>query len=174
MEGGLGPSQEVQEPLGEGFPSSVFLPVSRGVVQGEGLKGVGVGLGSSSPHGPFGHGGVGWAFPDEVRDRPVPQVGDVEGGESAVVGEEPVGPGGSSRGDRGWGGSSPQEGDVCHGRDPSLRWNTRTCSARRMTRLSITRVAGVSVPIVLARLFWTGSGDVAVCIMTSVAILLYD
>ena len=43
-----------------------------------------------------------------------------------------------------------------------------------MTRLSIMRAAGVSVRIVLARLFWTGSGDVAVCIMTSVVILLYD
>ena len=36
------------------------------------------------------------------------------------------------------------------------------------------RAVGVSVWIVLARLFWTSSGDVAVCIMTSVMILLYD
>ena len=43
-----------------------------------------------------------------------------------------------------------------------------------MTQLSITRAAGVSVRIVLARLFWTGSGDVAVCIMTSMVALLYD
>ena len=43
-----------------------------------------------------------------------------------------------------------------------------------MTRPSITRAAGVSVRVVLARLFWTGSGDVAVCIMTSVVALLYD
>ena len=43
-----------------------------------------------------------------------------------------------------------------------------------MTRLSITRAAGVSVRIVLARLFRTGLGDVAVCIMTSMVALLYD
>ena len=43
-----------------------------------------------------------------------------------------------------------------------------------MTRLSITGAAGVSVRVALDRLFWTGSGDVAVCIMTSVMTLLYD
>ena len=35
-------------------------------------------------------------------------------------------------------------------------------------------VAGVSAQVVLGRLFWTGLGDVAVCIMTSVVALLYD
>ena len=34
--------------------------------------------------------------------------------------------------------------------------------------------AGVSVRTALARLFWIGPGDVAVCIMTSVVALLYD
>ena len=36
------------------------------------------------------------------------------------------------------------------------------------------RAAGVSVRVVLARLLWTGLGDVAICIMTSVLVLLYD
>ena len=36
------------------------------------------------------------------------------------------------------------------------------------------RAAGVSVQVALGRLFWTGAGDVAVCIMTSVVALLYD
>ena len=36
------------------------------------------------------------------------------------------------------------------------------------------RVAFVSVRVVRVKLFWTGSGDIAVCIMTSVVILLYD
>ena len=39
-----------------------------------------------------------------------------------------------------------------------------------MTRLSITRAAGVSVRVVLARLFWVGLGDVAVSIMMSVVV----
>ena len=43
-----------------------------------------------------------------------------------------------------------------------------------MTRLSITRAVGVSVRIVPVRLLWTGSGDVAICIMMSVVALLYD
>ena len=47
--------------------------------------------------------------------------------------------------------------------------NTRICSARGRTRPSIMRVVSVSVRAVLARLFWTGFGDVVVCIMTSVA-----
>ena len=43
-----------------------------------------------------------------------------------------------------------------------------------MIRPNITQAAGVSVRVVLARLFWTGLGDIAVCIMTSVVPLLYD
>ena len=80
-EGGLRPPEEVQEPLGEGLTGSVLPPVSGGVVRGSGFEGVGVHLGPGSSHGPLGHGGVGWALPDEARHCSVPQVGDVEGGD---------------------------------------------------------------------------------------------
>ena len=111
-EGGLGPSQEVQEPHGEGLPGSVLPPVSGGVVLGVGLEGVGVGFGASPPHGSLGHGGVGWALLNEARQGSPPQVGDEEVGEVAVVGEEPIGPWGSSGGDGGCGSSGSQDGDV--------------------------------------------------------------
>ena len=79
---------------------------------GAGLEGITVNLCSSPSHGSLGHGGVGGALPDEAHDHPVPQVGDVEGGEPAVVWEEPIGSGGGLWGDGGWGGSSPQKGDI--------------------------------------------------------------
>ena len=111
-EGGLGPSQEVQEPLGEGFPGAVLPPVSGGVVWGEGLEGVRVDFGACSSHGSLGHGGVSWAPLDEARQGLSPQVGDEEVGEVAVVREEPLWPGGGSRGDGGCSDSDPQVGNV--------------------------------------------------------------
>ena len=111
-EGGLGPSQEVQEPGGKGFPSLVLASVSRGVVWGEGLEGVGIGLSTSSPHGSLGHGGVGGTLPDEACQGPSSQMGNEEVGEVTVVGEEPIGPRGSLGGDGGCSGSGPQDGDV--------------------------------------------------------------
>ncbi|KAF8489664.1 hypothetical protein F5888DRAFT_1638505 [Russula emetica] len=112
VESGLRPSQEIQEPQGEGIPGSVLAPISGGVVWGEGLEGVGVHLGSGSPHGSLGHGGVGWALPDEARQGPPSQVGDEEVGEAAVVGKEPIRSGGSLGSDGGCGGSGSQEGDI--------------------------------------------------------------
>ncbi|KAF8488806.1 hypothetical protein F5888DRAFT_1809358 [Russula emetica] len=112
LEGGLRPSQEVQEPHGEGLPGSVLSPVSRGVVRGEGLEGVGVGFGPRPSHGSLGHGGVCRALADEPRSRSPPQVGDEEVGEGAVVGDEPVRPGGISRGDGGRGDSGSQDCNI--------------------------------------------------------------
>ena len=42
----------------------------------------------------------------------MPQVGDIEMGEATIVGEEPIGPGGGSRGDGGCGNLGPHDGDV--------------------------------------------------------------
>ena len=103
LESGLRPLQEVQEPLGEGFPAAVFPAVPRGIVRGEGLEGVGVDLGSGPSHGFLSHGGVSWAFADEPHLCSPSQVGDEELGKEVVVGNEPVGYGGGSRGDRGCG-----------------------------------------------------------------------
>ena len=111
-EGGLRPPEEVQEPLGEGFAGSVPPPISGGIVWGKGLEGVGVDLGARPSHGSLGHGGVGWALPDEARQGPVSQVRDVEVGEATVVGEKALGPGSGSRGDGGCSGSGSHEGDV--------------------------------------------------------------
>ena len=111
-EGGLGPPEEVQEPLGEGFPGAVLPPVSGGVVWGEGLEGIGVDLGARPSHGSLRHGGVAGTLPDEAGQGPMSQVGDVEVGEAAVVGEEPVGSGGVSRGDGGCSNSGSHDSDV--------------------------------------------------------------
>ena len=111
-EGGLGPSQKVQEPHGERLPGSVLSPISGGVVRGEGFEGIGVHLGPGSPHGALGHGGVGRALADEAGQGSSSQVRDEEMGETAIVGKEPIRPGGGSGGDGGRGSSGSQDGDI--------------------------------------------------------------
>ena len=109
-EGGFRPSQEVQEPHGEGLPSLVLPSISGGVVWGESFEGVCVYLGSGSPHGPLGHGGVGGALSDEARQCSPFQVGDEEVEEPAIVREESLGAGDDSWGDGGCGDSSSEVG----------------------------------------------------------------
>jgi hypothetical protein len=85
----VGPSEQLAEPLREGFEREVLFSFA-GVI-GESMEGMGVDfsiVSGKSAHSPFRVGGVEWGDPDVPSPSAVSEVRDDEGGETSLVVDE--------------------------------------------------------------------------------------